>query len=308
LALKGAPVSSTLNRRSARCAPAPKLAHICCVAASLLVAAPASAQADRPDVAHVAAYADLADLALAAPVVLSAHVHAVVRVGRKSAPDLAPGVRRYLVRADVDGALLAPGPVPARVEYLWDVDAAPRPDIDDKLVLLFLAPVPGRADQFRLVSPRAQIAATPALEERVRAILLQSRDPRLGHRVTGVARAFTTPGTVPGAETTQLFLKTADATPVSLVVTARPPEPKHYGVSFGDTIDPDAPPPAPDTLGWYYLACGLPPALPPEATVELEEGARATVRADYAFVLARLGPCARTPAEASSTPTDAQSG
>jgi len=300
-------VSSTETRARKRFVIIRTLARDCCIAA-LLAVAPASAQQQRPGLAHVSAYADLADLALAAPVVVSAKVHAFVRVPKKEAPGLPEGARRYLVRADVDAALIAPGALPSRIQYLWDVPSNVRPDIDDKPVLLFLAPVKGRADQFRLVSPRAQVAATPALDTQVRAILKQARDPALGHRVTGVTRAFTTPGSVPGEEQTQIFLKTADAAPVSLIVTTRPGEAKRYGVAFSETIDPDAPPATKGTLGAYYLACGLPPHLPAEAIADLDDEAKATVAADYAFVLTQLAACGRTGTDASSKPTEAQSG
>ena len=278
---------------------------------ALLLAAPALAARElRPGMAHRAAYADLADLALAAPVVLAARVHSVVRVGRRNAPGLAPGVRRYLVRADVQAALVAPGPVPARVEYLWDVASPDRPDIDDEDALLFLAPDPAAPDRFRLVSPVAQLAADPGLETRVRAILKAAHAaPPPPARVTAVTRASVTPGDVPGASSTQIFADTADGRPVSLVVSTHPGAAKRWGAALGDAIGDDVAPPPRDTIAWYRLACGLPAKLPEAATADLDEGARATAAADYAFVLKDLGSCGRSPAnEASSTPTDAQSG
>ncbi len=287
----------------------PLLSGLCCIAAVFAAPVVRAADLDRPHLARVSAYADLADLALAAPVVIAAKVHAVVRVGRKSAPDLAVGVRRYLVRADVISAILAPGAVPSRIEYLWDVANPNRPDIDDARVLVFLQPVANQPDRFRLVSARAQIVADPSIEARVRGILLQARDPVLaGGRVIGVTRAFTVPGALPGDAETQIFLRTAGSKPASLVVTSHQGEPKRYAAAFGDAIDAGASPVKQGTLAWYDLACGLPPQLPAEATVELDAVQRAAVVADYAFVLGALGPCGRTSADDNSTPTEAQSG
>ena len=284
------------------------LMHVWC-AAALALSSPAVARGgDRPGLAHVTAYADVADLALAAPVVIVARIHATVRVSRRAAPGLAEGARRYLVHANVDRAILAPGPVPGRIEYLWDVQSPDRPDIDDRPVILFLAPVPGRTDQFRLVKPNAQVAADAGLEARVRTILKEARGPAApSAKAVAVTRAFTVPGAVPGEAETQIFLQAQGAQPTSLVVLSRPGEPKRWTASFGDTIDTDAPAIKRDTLAWYALACGLPRALPADATAELDEGERATVAADYAFVLKDLGPC-RTPKDASSTPTDKVSG
>ena len=281
-----------------------------CAAALALAASAAARGGERPGLARVTAYADLADLAVGAPIVIAARIHAVVRVGRKSAPGLAQGARRYLVRANVERAIFAPGPVPSRIEYLWDVDSPDRPDIDDRPVLLFLAPVPGRADQFRLVRPNAQIAADPALEARVRTILTEAHAPQAPPaKAISVTSAFTVPGAVPGEAETQIFLEAKDAQPSSLVILTRPGEAKRWTASFGDTIDTDAPAIRRDTLAWYSLACGLPRALPTTATADLDDAARAAVAADYAFVLKDLGPCrVSLPKDASSTPTDTVSG
>jgi len=306
LASKGSIVSSIEMHGGSRAV----FRRICCIAASAaLLAAPAHAAADRPGVAHASAYADLADLALAAPVVLAARVRATIRVPRKSAPGLADGARRYLIRADVARAIVAPGPVPSRIEYLWDVASETRPDIDDRDVLLFLKPVAGRSDQFSLVKPQAQIAADAGLEARVRTILKEAHAAP-AHKAVTVTRAFTVPGSVPGEAETQIFLASDASLPTSLVIVSRPGEAKRWTSASGDTIDTDAPPPARDTLAWYTLACGLPRALPPAAVADLDAAARAMAAADYAFVLAQLGPCRGAPPskEASSTPTETVSG
>ncbi len=278
------------------------------LAIGLIATAAASDPYSRPTLAQPGGFADLAEATLAARAILVGKVRAVVRVPNRDADGLAPNARRYLVRVEVARAILAPGAVPGRIEYLWDAASPRRPEIDDKTVLLFLTPSEGRPDQFRLVRG-GQVADTPAAEATTRALVTDARDPVVGgRRVTGVSKAFTVPGSVPGEAETQIFLKTANAQPISLVVVSRPGEAKHYSAAFGDTIDEAAGPVKANTLAWYYLACGLPRTLPDEATAELDEGQRGTVVADYTFVLKALGPCGRTSNEASSTPTEAQSG
>lgn len=186
---------------------------------------------DRPRLAAPGGFTELARLTLAAPTILVGKVHAVVRVGRRDAPGLAEGSRRYLVRADVVRAILAPGAVPSRVEYLWDAASPRRPAIDDAAVLLFLRPTPGFADRFQLVAEDGQVADTPSAETTVHRLAAEARDPTLaGRRVTGVTKAFTVPGSVPGEAETQIFLRTTGSEPISLVVVSRPGEPKRYKI------------------------------------------------------------------------------
>lgn len=263
------------------------------------IAAPAAAQRAGP--AAVTAYADLADLALAAPVVARGQVDRFDRLSERDAPGVAPGSRRYLVRLRVASALKAPEAVPETIEYLWDAPGRERPRLRKAEVIAFLAPVAGRARQFRLTRPNAQIAATPAVEATLRAQLAEARDPALARRrVLGVTRAFTVAGTVPGEAETQIFLRTASAEPVSLVVVSRPGEPRRWSAAFGDTIDEAGAPVVPATLAWYYLACGLPAALPAAAVDELAPETARAAADDYAFVRRALGPCGRAPYPLSS--------
>ena len=281
------------------------------LALALACAHPADARdMNRPGLAPTGGFAALADLTLASKAVIAGRVRSVVRVPRSATQDLEPGARRYLVRVDVTRAILAPGEIPARIEYLWDAQSPRRPAIDSADVLVFLVPVPGKADQFRLVSAGAQIADTAETEATVRKLAAEGRDPKLaGRRVTGVSKAFTVPGSVPGEAETQIFLKTTGSEPISLVVISRPGEAKRYSAAFGDTIDESAGPVKPGTLAWYDLACGLPRTLPDDAVAELDEGQKATVAADYAFILKAIGKCGAAPVnDASSQPTDATSG
>lgn len=271
----------------------------------LLAATPARA-AEPARAAPLTAFAPLAALTLAAPAVLSGRVAFAHRLPPRLAPDAAAGTRRFLVRMDVAAALKAPGAVPVRVEYLWDA-AGTKQAIEGTAVIAFVAPVVGRADQFRLVGPDALVEATPVAEGITRRIVAEAA-AGTARQVTGVTRAFTVPGTIPGEAETQIFLSTSGG-PASLVVVSRPGEPRGWSVAFGDRIDEAGGPVARDTLGGYYLACGLPALLPAAALDELDPALRPDAAADYAFVRASVGPCARPPAnEASSTPTPSQSG
>ena len=153
--------------------------------------------------------------------------------------------------------------------------------------------MPGRADQLQLVAPGAQIAWTPAADAAVRSLVREALSPDAPPAITGVGAAFHVPGALPGEGETQVFLRTAEARPVSLSVLRRPGEQRRWSVALSEIVDDAAGPPAPDTLLWYRLACGLPAALPEASTAQLEPSAAATAREDYRFVLDALGPCGR---------------
>ena len=261
------------------------------VAPVLLVSA-----APPPSARVVEGFADLADLTLAAPIVLRATVAKAERLNVKEAPDVPPTQARMLVEAAVQAAIVAPGAVAPSVKYLWQtpLDAKGKPPkLKGAPVLLFLRPVPGREDQVTLIAGQGQIAATPAAEATVRRILTERRDPAAALRVTGIANAFHVPGSVPGEAETQIFLTTA-AEPVSLVVLSRPGQPQSWSFATGDVIDEAARSIPRNTLLWYRLACALPRALPAAAVKELGDSDRAAAAADYRFVLTSLGPCGRT--------------
>jgi hypothetical protein len=271
--------------------------------AGAVAAAPAGAPAPL-------GFADMAELVLAAPVVLVAQIDRFDRLGERATGPLPPGMARWLVRARVDSALVAPGPLPATVEYLWDAPAQPRPALRGARVLLFAAPVAGASGQLRLVHRRAQAAWSPESEAAARALVAEVRDPALaGRRPTAVQSAFSVAGAIPGESETQIFLRTQGGEPVSLVVLRRPGESPRWSVAFGDAIDEAARPPAPGTLARHFLACGLPPALPRAATAELAPADARRAAQDYAAVRSDLGACGVTLGkDDSSTATAAQSG
>jgi hypothetical protein len=65
-------------------------------------------------------------------------------------------------------------------------------------------------------------------------------------------------------------------------------------VALSEIVDEAAAPPAPNTLLWYRLACGLPRSLPRQSLAEADAEGAAAIQADYRLVLERLGPCVRT--------------
>jgi hypothetical protein len=78
-------------------------------------------------------------------------------------------------------------------------------------------------------------------------------------------------------------------------VLRRPGAQRQWAVAFGEIVDEAALAPAPRTLGWYRLACGLPPALPAASIAELIPTDARLAREDYAFVRQSVGACDASP-------------
>lgn len=257
-----------------------------CFAALVIIGTGAVAPA-----AAAPSYADLADLTLAAPVIVRATIDEVERISDKDSQGLLPGKARLLITAAVDAALVAPGTVPARLSWLWDAPLdsrgkAPRPK--GQRVLAWLA-LPGQDGKARLVAGSGQMAWDPDTEARVRAIATEARSGSIP-AITGVASGFRAEGTVAGESESQFFLTTADGKGLTMVVTAKPGEARRIAVASGDVIDESATIVRPDTLLRYRLACYLPAQLPAAAG-----GGDPALAADWGAAIASLGPCGRTP-------------
>jgi hypothetical protein len=266
------------------------------IAALLALGPPAARAADVPMVATYAGYADLADLALPAPLIVLATVNAASRLKPEEAPGLPAGKARFYVTAKVTTLLKGRDGVPPLVNYLADVplDTLGRPArLKKAAVVLFAAPVAGRPDELQLIAPDAQIGVTPEVEARLRGILTAAIAADAPPRITGVGTAFHVPGAVPGESETQIFLATADQRPVSLSILRRPGEEPRWAVALSEMTDEAAQPPARDTLLWYRLACTLPAALPDASTSDLSADDARAAAADYDLVIAGLGPCQR---------------
>jgi len=263
---------------------------------SAACAAPGAAQ--NTPVSPSLSYADLADLAVAAPVAAHVRVHDADVLGAREAPNVRPGWRRFLIEADVVALIRGPGGIPARVSYLIDLpnDSRGRPPrLGRRAEFLLLAHrVPNRPDELRLAAPDAQIPYTPAAAETLRAIARDSSAADTAPQITGIGRAFHVPGSLPGESETQIFLQTAGNRPISLNVLRRPGEQPRWSVALSEIVDAAAAPPEPDTFLWYRLACTLPARLPPSALTEAEPDEARAIHADYGLIIQGLGPCART--------------
>jgi hypothetical protein len=253
-------------------------------------AIPARATPQSASAAAMLTYADLADLTLAAPVLVRATITKATRVAEKNSPGLAPGRARLLVTAQVNAALLAPGALPASLTWLWDAPLDARgkaPKAKGMAVIAWTGPV--QADgSTRLISARAQQLHTPELEARVRAIATAAVKGDVP-AFTGVSNGFRAEGTVPGESESQFFLTTKDNSSATLIVQSRPGEARRVFVSRGEIIDESAARVQPESLLWYRLACFLPGRLPASAG-----GDDRALAADWQAALASLGHCART--------------
>jgi hypothetical protein len=205
-------------------------------------------------------------------------------------------IRYYLV-ADVASLIRGAEGLAPRIAFLVDVplDARGKPPRLRRADMLIAAlPVPGRPGEVRLAARDAMVPWSAALEARTRAVIASGLAADAPPRVTGIASAFHSAGNLPGEGETQVFLSTGRGQPVSLSIIRRPGQEPVWAVALGEIVDEAARPPARDTLGWYRLACFLPPALPAAAVAELGEADATAARADYAFVMGALGRCART--------------
>ena len=263
-------------------------------AAATLVAAPAESRAASP--AAELTYVDLADLSLAAPVVAHVRLKRAVALKPAEAPNVRSGRTRFYIQAELLSLLRGAEGLPTEVSYLADVPnvgAKPAKLARKSEYLVLAAAVPGRPGELRLVAPDAQLPFTPQRAETIRGILREAASANAAPRITGIGRAFHVPGALPGESETQFFLQTADGRPVSLSVLRRPGESPDWSVALSEITDNAAAAPAPNSLLWYRLACTLPKSIPEQSYADAPESGD-SIKADYALVIDRLGPCVRS--------------
>jgi hypothetical protein len=243
-------------------------------------------------------YADLADLAVGAPIVAHVRIAGAQALKGEQAGSVRSGMARLYVEADIVSLIRAAQGLPSRIRYVVDLPRDPKgkaPKLrKGSQFILFGLPVAGRPGEIQLAAPDAQLPYDPARAERVRAILREATQPDAAPRITGIGRAFHVPGAIPGESETQFFLLTAANQPVSLTVLRRPGETPQWAAALSEIVDDAAAAPKRDTLLWYRLACTLPQALPARSLAEADAAGAAAIRADYRFVLDQLGPCVRT--------------
>ncbi|MFS0737641.1 hypothetical protein ABC347_11375 [Sphingomonas sp. 1P06PA] len=242
-------------------------------------------------------YADLVDLAIAAPIVAAGEIRGAERLKGEAVASLPAGQARFYATADILTLIRGAQGLPPRVSFLVDrpLDARGRaPKLRKQRVILLARPVAGRPADIQLAGPRAMLDWTPETEQRLRAIVTALVSADAPPVITGVGGAFHVRGSLPGESETQIFLTTADSRPVSLSILRRPGEQPRWAVALAEMVDEAAGPPARDTLLWYRLACALPAELPATSIAELEPAAADAARADYRVVIDGLGPCGRS--------------
>ncbi|WP_294048652.1 hypothetical protein [Sphingopyxis sp.] len=249
-------------------------------------------------------YADIADLATAAPTVLHARIYKATALKPERAPGVAAGHTRFYVESDVVSLIRGAGPLAARISYLVDLpqDAKGKPAKLKKKqpVLLFARPVAGatagssNTGSVQLIAPDAQLPWDPATEAQLRAVLTELVKPGAPPAITGIANGFHVPGTLPGEGETQLFLNTRTGEPVSLTILTAADGSRRWAAAFGEIVDGSAAVPQRGTLAWYRLACGLPRQLPLSKLAGTAPEDRRKAASDYGVVLGALGECTRT--------------
>lgn len=278
--------------------------HTICRSAALfglVLAVPAMAQPPAPLPAVGAlpqpSYADLADLALAAPVAAHVRLRRALPLRPEESPGVAPGHSRFYMEVEVVALIRGAPGTPALVKYLADLplqaNGRPQRPARRSEYLIFARPVPGRADELQLVTPAAQLPFAPAVAEQARGIIRDALAPDAPAAITGIGRAFHVPGALRGASETQFFLLTSANQPISLSVLRAPGEQPRWSVSTSEFVDAGATQPTRDTLLWYRLACFLPDQLPRQSMSETPEHATA-INADYRVIRDGLGQCTRT--------------
>jgi hypothetical protein len=256
-------------------------------------------QADSPPpAAPPPSYADLADLADSAPLVIRAQPRKLVRVEPERARGVRPGWGRFYVEARTEALVAGTGTLGQQLRYLVDLPLDPKgkpPKFKKKSsVVLFARAVPGRAGELQLVATDAQLLWDPALDTRLRGVLGELFTPGAPPRIAAVREAIFVPGTLAGEGETQLFLTTASGEPAALTVARKPGQAPRWGVSFSELVAAEGTAPPRDTLAWYRLACFLPRELPRSTSVLGSAAERAAAARDYRFVIEQLGPCSRT--------------
>jgi hypothetical protein len=263
---------------------------------ALVQSLPAGADSPPGPVPAPVTYADLADLADATPLVIRAQPRKIIKVEPERARGLRAGWGRYYVEAKTEALIAGTVPLGGALTYLVDLPLDPKgkpPAIKKKSVVLFARAVPGRPGELQLVAPDAQLLWDPALELRVKSLLAELYAPGAPHRITGVREAIHVSGDLAGEGETQIFLTAADGDPAAITVNRKPGQAPQWGVSYSELAVSDAAPRR-DSLGWYRLACFLPRALPESANISPRLADQSRAAADYAYVMAALGPCPRT--------------
>jgi hypothetical protein len=242
------------------------------------------------------AYADIADLVTIAPMIVDAKIIQAGKVPAEQAIGVPANLQRMVITADVLALIRGQQGVASQVKFLLDVpkDAKGKvPKLKKMRFYIMGSNVAGRPGEIRLVRPGALVAYSPANDAMVRTITQEAVQIDAPQKVTGIASAFHSPGTIVGDGETQIFLTTEKNQPMALSITSKAGQPKIWSASTSEVIGESAVAPKRFTLLWYRLACGLPRDLAPELVETADSASAASAQADYKFVVEQLGPCGR---------------
>jgi len=248
-----------------------------------------------PPASPSASWADLADLADSAPLVVQAQVRKQVRVEPERAAGVRPGWGRFYFEAKTVSLLAGDSIIGESLRYLGDLPLDARgkaPSLVKKQELLFASALPDRPGELRLITPDAHLPWDPASESKLRAILPELLSASVPPRITGVREAINVTGELAGQSETQIFLSARDNAAAAISVTHRPGAAPVWGVSWSEVAEGGKPPPR-ETLRWYRLACFLPPTLPRGTNLSESIAEKAQADADYRLVMSELGACPR---------------
>ncbi len=251
--------------------------------------------ADLPP-AQAPTYADLVTMAMQADTVAIVTVEDQIPFPAERAPDVPPSKVRLYVEALTQSLLSAPQAVASQLVFVVDQrrDAdGDAPDLEDRRFLVFGDLSTTQPGALQLLSSDSMLPAGPQLEARVRRVLTQLAAADAPPAISGVRDVISVPGNLAGESETQMFVETETGAPVSLTVIRRPGMAPEWGVSLGELVDASARPPERESLTWFQFACFLPRELPADSFLQRDRASQDRARADYAFILAELGPCER---------------
>lgn len=242
-------------------------------------------------------FADVADLADHATIVVDGSVKSAAKIGKPVIANTGEKRQRFYVELDSGALIRGSQAMAKRLSYLVDMPVDSRGKIaklKKQRVLIFARPVAGKADMVQLVSPDAQLWWDQTVEGWTRSVIAELLNTNAPARITGVSTAFHAPGNISGTGETQIFLNTAAGAPAALSISSREGVAPIWSANFGEVVGDSMGTPAPNSLSWYRFACGLPERLPASAFDDGGTAHRAKIEYDYALVRAGLGRCVRT--------------
>ncbi len=258
---------------------------------------PPQAAVWTPNLVTTVTYADLADLADGAPLVIKAQLRKLTALDPAQVRQVRPGWGRFYVEAKTEALVAGAVPIGEALRYLvdlpLDVKGKP-PKLKKRSVVLFARSVAGRPGELQLVAPDAQLVWDAGIDQRLRGLLAELLEPGAPQKVTGVREAIYVPGNLAGEGETQVFLTTANGEPAAITANRRPDRALRWSVSFSELVGAASAAPQRDTLAWYRLACFLPNTLPAGANISETTASRINAAADYRAVVGELGSCPRS--------------